>query len=600
MAQLPLLTAQNLGLRFGEIPLFEGISMTVGPHDRLCLVGRNGAGKSSFMKILGQALEPDAGTITVQPGKVVTYLPQEPDFTRFATTSDALLDALPTDERQLYRIEALAAELDLDLAKPPTQLSGGGRRRIALARTFLTEPDLILLDEPTNHLDLPTISWLEERLKTFRGAFILISHDRRLLETAAQETLWLDRRKLHRSPKGYADFEDFRDFVLNEERREMDRERQHIKAEQRYLERGVTARRTRNQRRLKKLAALRERSAERIRPTGQVQITTGTAERSGRKAIEAQGIAKAFGDQVIVRDFSTRILSGDKMALIGPNGVGKTTLIKMLLGELTPDAGEVKHGARLETVYVDQNRETLKEDLTLQDVLAGGNDYVDVRGEKRHITSYLKDFLFEPAQMRSPVSSLSGGERGRLLLAKAFAKAANMLVLDEPTNDLDLDTLTLLEDVLADMDATLLLVSHDRDFIDQVSSSTIAPMGGGRWQEYPGGYSDFLTQSGGRAPWDMAPEATSPKKATVTALKPKKAKLSYKDQRRLDALPALIEDTQTQIAQCEAALADPTLFDTNPTQFQTLTSQIGPLQDTLEALEMEWLELEEKSEALAR
>jgi len=599
----PLLTAQSIALGYGGNPLFQSITVAIGAHERLGLVGRNGAGKSTFMKVLAQRMLPDSGTVDVMPGNVVTYLPQEPDFSGFDTVSDALLDVFHEDERFDYKVEAIADELGLDVSARPDLLSGGGQRRIALARAFLTEPDLLLLDEPTNHLDLPAIDWVEQKLQSFSGAWILISHDRRLLENTTKGTLWLDRGRLHKNSRGYAHFSDFEAQVMNEEAREIEREKQHIKAEKRYLERGVTARRTRNQRRLKKLASLRERARERIAPVGKANIDLGKREASAKKAIEAKGISKSYGDKTLVKDVSLRILSGDKVALIGPNGVGKTTLIKLLLGELAPDSGEVSHGARLETVFVDQNRAALAPNKTVQDILAGGSDYVDVRGEKRHITSYLKDYLFDPAQMRSPVSSLSGGERNRLLLAQAFAKPANMIVLDEPTNDLDLDTLELLEEVLSDTPATLLLVSHDRDFIDQVATSTLAPMGAGKWQEFPGGYTDFITQSGKRFGLGQSQKPSKPANVTPIAAavaKPKHAaKLSYKDQRRLDELPALIETQNALIAEMEARLADPDLYANDATTFDQLSKQLADAQDSVAAMEDEWLELEEKRDLIS-
>jgi ATP-binding cassette subfamily F protein uup len=605
MPPLPILTAKGITLGFGGLPLFGGIDLAIGPNERLGLVGRNGAGKSTFMKVLAQATQPDSGTIDVMPGKVVTYLPQEPDFSSFASVQDALLDVLGEAERDVYRIEAMAEELGLDLTATPATLSGGGRRRIALARAFLTQPDLLLLDEPTNHLDLPAIAWVEAQLKRFRGAWMLISHDRRLLENTTSGILWVDRGRLHRSSQGYTHFSAFQEHVMNEEAREIQREKQYIKAELRYLERGVTARRTRNQGRLKKLAKLRERARERIAPTGQVALDIGSSEASGRKAIEAKGLSKRYGDHVLVDGLNVRILAGDKVALIGPNGVGKTTLIKLLLKQIDPDSGSVDHGTKLETVFVDQNRAALAPEKTVQDILAYGSDYVDVRGEKRHITSYLKDYLFDPAQMRSPVSSLSGGERNRLLLAQAFTKPANLIVLDEPTNDLDLDTLELLEDVLADTSATLLLVSHDRDFLDQVATSTLAPLGGGKWGEYPGGYSDFLRQSGMR--FDLGKKTKQAGLAgnvtPIEAAKPKtkrSAKLSYKDQRRLDELPALIEQANAQTAEMEAQLADPDLYAKDAARFDALSKMLSQRQSEVEAMEEEWLTLEEKRDALEK
>lgn len=601
MATLPILTAKGLTVGFGGNPLFNSIDIAIGPNDRLGLVGRNGAGKSTFMKILASRSAPDKGSVDTRPGQVVTYLPQEPDFSRYASVEAALLDAFPAGEQEAYKIEAMAEELGMNLQAEPATLSGGGRRRIALARAFLTEPDLILLDEPTNHLDLPAIDWVERQLKSFRGAWMLISHDRRLLENTTKGTLWLDRGNLHRSSSGYAGFADFKDAVRNDEAREIEREKQHIKAEKRYLERGVTARRTRNQGRLRKLAMLRERAKNRIAPTGQATIDIGTSDASGKKAIEAKGISKSYGDQVLIDDLNVRILAGDKVALIGPNGVGKTTLIKLLLKEIAPDTGTVEHGTKLETVFVDQNRAALSPDKTVQDILAYGSDYVDVRGEKRHITSYLKDYLFDPAQMRSPVSSLSGGERNRLLLAQAFAKPANLIVLDEPTNDLDLDTLDLLEDVLAETTATLLLVSHDRDFLDEVATSTIAPLGNGKWGEFPGGYTDFLRQSGIR--FDLSKKTPTQKMSNVMPLaaapqQKRQAKLSYKDQRRLDELPALIEQANAQIAEMEAQLADPDLYAKKPDVFDKTSKALSGLQDEVATMEAQWLELEEQRDAL--
>lgn len=605
MPPLPILTAKGITLGFGGIPLFNGIDIAIGPNERLGLVGRNGAGKSTFMKVLAQASQPDTGKVETMPGQVVTYLPQEPDFSRFASVEEALLDVFPEDEREAYKIELMAEELGLDLSAKPATLSGGGRRRIALARAFLTEPELLLLDEPTNHLDLPAIDWVEKQLKSFRGSWMLISHDRRLLENTTSGTIWLDRGNLHRSSQGYSHFSEFQEHVMNEEAREIQREKQYMKAELRYLERGVTARRTRNQGRLKKLAKLRERARERIAPTGQVALDIGGGEASGRKAIEAKGISKSYGDKALVTDLNVRILAGDKVALIGPNGIGKTTLIKMLLKEIEPDTGTVTHGTKLETVFVDQNRTALSPEKTVQDILADGGDYVDVRGEKRHITSYLKDYLFDPAQMRSPVSSLSGGERNRLLLAQAFTKPANLIVLDEPTNDLDLDTLELLEDVLADTAATLLLVSHDRDFLDQVATSTLAPLGGGKWGEHPGGYTDFLRQSGLKFDLSNKSAVEAKLSASVTPIssaKPKQkrsAKLSYKDQRRLDELPALIEQSNAQIAEMEARLADPEFYAKDPAGFDAMSKALAAQQGDVEGMEEEWLTLEEKRDALS-
>lgn len=588
----PVLTLTDAAHRFGEKPLFEGISIAIEPRDRLCLVGRNGTGKSTLLKILAGAVEPEHGTLWIQPGIKVVYLRQEPDFSHFDTVETALLDGLSEAEKAPHKAHAIAAELDLNPEDNPATLSGGGTRRLALARAFISEPDVLLLDEPTNHLDLPAIAWLEDRLRAFQGALVIISHDRKLLERVSQGILWLDRGNLHRASQGYSHFEDFSASVLEAEEKAGERLKQHLKAELHWLARGVTARRKRNQGRMRKLEQLRSAKRNQEAPTGRAALNLERGESSGKLVAEVEHVSKSYDGRTIISDFSTRILRGDRIGIIGANGSGKSTLVGLLTGRITPDEGKVKLGTKLDIAHIDQRRADLAEDLTVADILSGGGDFIDVRGVKKHVAGYLKEFLFDPSQLRSPVQSLSGGERNRLLMAKAFAKQVNLVVLDEPTNDLDMDTLDLLEEVLADFDGTVILVSHDRDFLDRVVTSIIALDGKGGWSEHVGGYSDWEKEAG---PHEKAKTA-KPKKA---ASRPKsQSKLSYKDARALELLPKEMAALEVEMSKLEARLSEANFYSRDPDGFAQVTETLEKLRKDLQDKEEAWLELELKREEL--
>ncbi|MEM8755259.1 MAG: ABC-F family ATP-binding cassette domain-containing protein, partial [Pseudomonadota bacterium] len=537
MAEPPLLTLDGVSLGFGGEPLFAGLSLAITPGERLCLVGRNGSGKSTLLKLTAGLVEPDAGERFVRPGTSVAYLPQEPDFSGFATLGDyAGADLEP---HEAYKADMAMEGLQVRAEADPAAASGGERRRAALARLLAGEPDLMLLDEPTNHLDIAAIEWLEEELSETRRAFVLISHDRRFLTRLSRATLWLDRGVCRRSPRGFERFEEWRDKTLEEERAERHKLDRLIKEEARWAVEGISARRTRNMGRVRRLADLRETRAAQIAETGRAAMALAAGTPSGKLVIEARGIAKRFGDRQVIAAFSTKIARGDRVAFVGPNGAGKTTLVNMLTGALAPDEGSVKLGANVEMAVFDQNREALdpKKSLweTLTDDKARGpkarSDQVMVRGRPQHVVGYLKSFLFDERQARGPVGALSGGERARLLLAKIMARESNLLVLDEPTNDLDIETLDLLQELLADYDGTALIVSHDRDFIDRVATSTVALEGDGRAVEYAGGWSDYRSQRGEAPPAAEKPK-TKPGKTLPADKEPPKeararAKLSF-------------------------------------------------------------------------
>ncbi len=492
-----LLTLRDIHLTFGGTPLLEGADLNVEPGDRLCLVGRNGSGKSTLMRIAAGLVEPDSGERFVHPNASVRYLPQEPDFGDAQTVLAYVEGGLgPTDNPYLAR--NLLDEFGMTGDEDPAHLSGGEARRAALAKALVASPDVLLLDEPTNHLDLPAIEWLEKTIQSLRAAIVLISHDRRFLETLSKKTLWIDRGVTRELPQGFAHFEAWRDKVLDEEEAERHKLDRKIVREQQWMHGGVTGRRKRNVRRVRELKDMRKEVREQRHVQGNVRLAATDGGTSSRLIVEARGISKSYGETVIVRDFSTAILRGDRVGFVGPNGAGKTTLLRMLTGELAPDSGTIRLGQSLELVTLDQRRDELKPEWTVGEALTGGRgDQVSVNGKVRHVVSYMKDFLFTSEQVRSPMKVLSGGERGRLMLARALAKPSNVLVLDEPTNDLDLETLDLLQELLADYPGTVILVSHDRDFLDRVVTSVIAAEGDGRWSEYPGGYSDMLAQRQG-------------------------------------------------------------------------------------------------------
>src|ERR1043166_4595839 len=492
----PLLTLQDIHLTFGGTPLLEGAELSIGERERMCLVGRNGSGKSTLLKIAAGLIEADRGARFAQPGAPIRYLPQEPDLGGSATTL-AYVEAGLAPGDDPHRARYLLEQLGLTGDEAPARLSGGETRRAALARVLAPQPDILLLDEPTNHLDLPAIEWLEQELAASRSALVLISHDRRLLEKLARATVWLDRGVTRRIERGFADFETWRDRTLEEEEREQHKLGRKIVAEEHWMRYGVTARRKRNMRRVGQLADLRKRFREHRGAVGNVKMTINEAELSGRLVAEAERISKSFGGTPIVRDLSIRIQRGDRIGLVGPNGAGKTTLLKLLTGELAPDSGTVTLGVNLQIAALDQRRDALDPGTSVRDTLTGGRgDSVQVGGATRHVVGYMKDFLFAPEQAGTPVARLSGGERGRLTLALALARPSNVLVLDEPTNDLDLETLDLLEETIDDYPGTGLLASHDRDFLDRTVSAVIVAEDGGRWTIYAGGYSDMVAQRG--------------------------------------------------------------------------------------------------------
>ncbi|MCB2110364.1 MAG: ATP-binding cassette domain-containing protein [Defluviimonas sp.] len=602
MARAPLLQLSGLSLTFGGNPLLDAVDLTVQAGDRLALVGRNGSGKSTLMKVMAGLVEPDAGSRVVPPGVSVGYLEQDPSFAGFATLGDFAAAGLAEGEG--FRVDVAAEGLKFDPATPVAAASGGERRRAALARLLAEAPELMLLDEPTNHLDIEAIGWLEARLVETRAAFVVISHDRAFLRALSRATLWIDRGALRRNERGFEAFEDWRETVWAEEdlaRHKLDRR---IRAEARWAVEGISARRKRNQGRVRALAAMRAERAAQIRRQGSAGMALESGPVSGRLVIEAKGISKAYGEKLILRPFDLTVLRGDRVAFVGPNGVGKTTLLKILTGEIAPDTGRLRQGTKLEIAVFDQARATLDPAMSLWDGLvsdpgmavSGRSDQVMVRGTPKHVVAYLKDFLFDEAQARAPIGSLSGGERARLLLARIMARQSNLLVLDEPTNDLDVETLDLLQDVLADYDGTVLLVSHDRDFIDRVATTTVALEGAGRAVVYAGGWSDYRAQRP-----EAVPEAAKPAPKAVAsgpAPKPKTVSqgLSFTERHRLDALPGVIARLEAEIGKLAEFLADPELFRAAPEKFRKASEGLADRQAALHAAEEEWLALAERAD----
>ena len=596
----PLLLLQDISLRFGASPVLDGAGLAVAAGDRLCLVGRNGSGKSTLLRIAAGLIQPDGGRRFAQPGATIRYLPQEPDLTGFDNTLAYVQAGLVGDaDEDRHRARYLLEQLGLTGGEDPATLSGGEARRAALAQVLAPSPDILLLDEPTNHLDLPGIEWLEQELAGMRSGIVVISHDRRLLERIARATVWLDRGVTRTLDQGFAGFETWRDTVLEQEELERHKLTRKIAMEEDWLRYGVTARRKRNQKRLADLHALRKRRKEQRAALGNVRLEAAQADVSGRLVVVAEQVGKSFGDRVVVRDFSTRIMRGDRVGIVGPNGAGKTTLLKMLTGELGPDAGEVRLGTNLAQVTLDQRRETLDPMQTLVQALTGGEgDTVAVGGVKRHVMGYMKDFLFTPEQANTPVGVLSGGERGRLTLARAFARPSNLLVLDEPTNDLDLETLDLLQERLAEYAGTVLLVSHDRDFLDRVVTSVIAAEGNGRWIEYAGGYSDMLVQRGPVAA--AAPQSVAKPRAAESRPQRSSAprRMTFKDRHALETLPARIAGLQADVERLSGALADADLYRRDPVRFSATTTALEAAQTALSAAEEQWLTLEMLREEL--
>ncbi|MCW0981955.1 ABC-F family ATP-binding cassette domain-containing protein [Agrobacterium sp. BT-220-3] len=597
----PILKLDDIKLTFGVTPLLDGANLQVEPGDRICLVGRNGSGKSTLMKIAAGLVEAQSGEVFRHPSATIRYLEQAPDFAGYDTVQAYAEAGLgPGDDA--YRVTYLLEHLGLTGQEHPESLSGGEARRAALARVMAPEPDILMLDEPTNHLDLPTIEWLEGELQQTRSALVLISHDRRFLEKVSTSTVWLDRGQSCRLNRGFAHFEEWRDKVLEEEELEQHKLGKAIEREEHWMRYGVTARRKRNMRRVGELQAMRAEYRGHKGPQGAVQATAADVRESGKLVIEAEAITKSYGERVIIAPFSLRVHRGDCIGLVGPNGAGKTTLLKMLTGQLEPDSGTVKLGTNLEIATLDQKREDLNPNDTLAHYLTDGRgDNLLVNGELKHVTGYMKDFLFQPEQARTPIRNLSGGERARLILARILAKPTNLLILDEPTNDLDIETLDLLQEIVAGFSGTVILVSHDRDFLDRTVTSTIAPANpdqpDGRWIEYAGGYSDMMAQRKGAAEEKRKAEKQERAKAAPSASASQdpskaKAKLSFKQKFALENLPKEMEKAQGEIAKREQRMADPNLFAKDPAAFNTLAQEMTKLREKLEAMEEEWLELE--------
>ena len=594
-----LLHLRNIGLTFGGRPILESAELAVAEGERVALVGRNGSGKSTLLQIAAGMIEADHGERWVQPGTTIRYLPQEPDLTAFATVRDYVEAGLgPADDP--HRCTYLLRELGLTGEEDPKRLSGGEIRRAAIARTLAPEPDILLLDEPTNHLDLPAIEWLETELKSLRSAFVLISHDRRFLESLTNRTVWLDRGASRRLERGFAHFETWRDEVLAKEEAEQVLLAKRIEQEEHWMRYGVTARRKRNMRRVDLLASLRTERKEHVGSVGGVRMAASSGDLSGKLVAEAKSISKSFGGRPIVANLDLLIMRGDRLGIVGPNGAGKTTLIKLLTGALESDSGTIRLGTNLQTVTLDQSRQSLDPNAILSDVITDGRgSSVTVNGETKHVISYMKDFLFPPEKARTPVSVLSGGERGRLILARELAKPSNLLVLDEPTNDLDLETLDMLQEMLADYPGTILLVSHDRDFLDRVATSVLMAEGDGKWTEYAGGYSDMVAQRGlGVEARKLKAEAAKSAAAAKPEAPSAQRKLSFKEKHALETLPATMKKLESEIATLEAKLADATLFTRDPKAFEQTVSRLTTTRTDLAKAEEQWLELEMKREQL--
>ena len=591
----PLLQLRDIALTLGGAPLLDGAELSISAGDRIAVVGRNGSGKSTLFRIAAGETAPDRGTRFVQPSARLAYLPQEPDMSGFKTTLDYVFAGL-NEFDDPYAARAMMAELGLDATADPARLSGGEARRAALVRVLSPEPDILLLDEPTNHLDLIAIEWLEARLAESRSALALISHDKRLLADLTRATVWLDRGQTRRLDQGFSAFEAWRDQKLEEEEIEGHKLDRKIVSEEHWMRYGVTARRKRNMRRVGELADLRRERREALRPTGVAAMAAQESKASGALVIEAERIGKAYDGRPVVRDFSLRVMRRDRIGIVGANGAGKTTLLGLLTGALAPDSGSVRLGANVTMAALDQGRASLEPATTLVDALTGGgSDYVTINGERRHVLGYMRDFLFPSEQARTPIGKLSGGERGRLMLARALARASNLMVLDEPTNDLDIETLDLLQELLGDYAGTILLVSHDRDFLDRVATSVIVAEGDGRWVEYAGGYSDMVAQRGRGLSGPLHPPvgtAEKPDKPPPPERAAPKRKLGFNERRALEALPGRIEKLRADFEALERQLADADFPVREPAAFTAATKTYGELRDALAGAEDEWLGLE--------
>jgi len=593
----PILSYERLGLVQGEGWLFRGLDLYIGERDRLALIGRNGAGKTTLLKCLADLIDTDEGKRTVVPGTKIILLEQDPDMAGFETLEDWVLGGSGAPEA--HEAAAIADQLGIDLSRAISTASGGERRRAAIARALAQKPDILFLDEPTNHLDLGAIEWLEEWLKRFTGAFIAISHDRTFLARLTRSCLWLDRGNLRRAEIGFGGFETWTEQVYEEEARAAEKLDAKLKLELHWLQRGVTARRRRNQGRLARLNEMRAQRAAMLGAAGSAKLALAKDDVRSKTVIDAQDVAKAYGERAIIRDFSLRVQRGDRIGVVGPNGAGKTTLLKLLTGELRPDTGSVTLAKTLSGIVIDQQRKLMEPQKRVKDVLANGGDWIEVRGSKKHIKGYLKEFLFDPSLTEAPIGSLSGGERSRLLLAREFAREANLLVLDEPTNDLDLETLDLLQEVIADYEGTVLIVSHDRDFLDRTVTITLGLDGSGKVDIVAGGYEDWIR----KRYQDHRPQRSGAKEkglASAAQRSSPASKLTYKDQRDYDRLPGEIERLEGEVAADEGKLSDPDLYTRDPEHFAELTERIARNRAEIEAAEFRWLEVAELSETLSR
>ncbi|MES2290401.1 MAG: ATP-binding cassette domain-containing protein [Pseudomonadota bacterium] len=591
----PVLAYENLGVIQGSGWLFRGLDLFVGPRDRLALIGRNGAGKTTLFKLLAGQIDADEGRRTIVPGSRVILLEQEPALTGFAT----LRDYATSGGVAAHEVEAIADQIGIDLSRESATASGGERRRTAIARAFAMEPDVLLLDEPTNHLDLAAIEWIEDWLSRFSGAFIAISHDRTFLTRLTKSTLWLDRGSIRRKEIGFGGFDAWTEAVYAEEARNAERLDAKLRLEEHWLLRGVTARRARNEGRKAKLMEMRATRAAMMGPQGTSKLSISTDDVRTKSVIRAEHVTKSFGDRTVIKDFSLRIQRGDRIGVVGSNGTGKSTLLKLLTGELEPDSGKVTLAKSLDSVIIDQQRSLMAPEKSVRDVLTQGGDWIEVQGVKKHLIGYLKDFLFDPGVADAPIGSLSGGERSRLLLAREFARPSNLLVLDEPTNDLDLETLDLLQEVIADYDGTVLIVSHDRDFLDKTVTVTLGLDGSGKVDVVAGGYADWEKRRTQTSPRRKPGPASAEAPKTQIAPAPAGAtrvKLSYKDQRDYDLLPARVEELAATIARDEEALSDGSLYTRDPKRFDALTAAIAKAQSEKDAAEERWLMLAEQVE----
>ncbi|SFK35629.1 ATP-binding cassette, subfamily F, uup [Sphingomonas sp. NFR04] len=591
----PVLSYEGLGLVQGSGWLFRNLDLHVGERDRLALIGRNGAGKTTLLKLIAGAIDSDEGRRTIVPGTRVILLEQEPRMLGCTTLMDYVLSG--DDAPAQHEAEAIADQLGIDLSREAATASGGERRRAAIARALAQDPDVLLLDEPTNHLDLGAIEWLEDWLTRYKGAFVVISHDRTFLTRLTRQTLWLDRGSIRRAEIGFGGFEAWTEQVYAEEERNAQRLDAKLKIEEHWLQRGVTGRRRRNQGRLAKLKDMRAERAAMQGPQGTAALATAADGNQTKVVIDAKHVTKRFGERTIIKDLTFRVTKGDRIGIVGSNGAGKSTLLKMLTGELEPDEGTVKLSQTLDAIIIDQQRSLMAPDKRVRDVLADGGDWIDVQGARKHVHGYLKEFLFDPSIAEARIGTLSGGERSRLLLAREFARPSNLLVLDEPTNDLDLETLDLLQEVIADYAGTVLIVSHDRDFLDRTVTVTLGLDGSGTVDVVVGGYADWEAK---RRPRNEAKKASKPAAAAPAVEAPKaRTKLSYKDQRDYELLPKRIEEIDQTIARDEAAMADPALYTKDPAKFAKLSEGIARLREEKDAAEMRWLELAEMVEGLA-